>query len=143
MFSDPVLIGGVLAGLAMGSFGYVLFRFAWRPTRRYGRLKKQIKAIVGPGRPDEVPAADRDRLRQLAVDLHALTTDELPHWFQLSLQRRGESPEEAVRQIQSLVNCRDQAALAKRRQAVCRSLGIITDAPGHRQQGPGQPLNRT
>ena len=139
MFSDPVLIGGVLAGLAMGSCGYVLFRFTWRPIRRYGRLKKQIEAIVGPGRPDEVPAADRDRLRQLAVDLHALTMDELPHWFQLALQRRGESPEEAVRQIQSLVNCRDQAALEKRRQAVCRSLGIKIGAPGHQQQRHGQP----
>ncbi len=132
MFSDPVLIGGVLVGLAMGSFGYVLFRFVWRPTHRYGHLKKQIKAIVGPGRPDEVPTADRNRLRQLAVDLHALTTDELPQWFQLALQRRGESPEEAVRQIQSLVNCRDRASLEKRCQAVYRSLGIKTDAPSHR-----------
>ncbi len=134
MFSDPVLIGGVLVGLAMGSFGYVLFRFVWRPTRRYGHLKKQIKVIVGPDHPDKVPATDRDRLRKLAVELHALSTDELPQWFHLALQRRGESPEEAVRQIQSLVNCRDQAALGKRRQAVCRTLGIETDTPGHRQQ---------
>ncbi len=132
MFNDPVLIGGVIAGLAMGSFGYVLFRFAWRPTRRYRRLKNQIRGIVGPDRPDALDGASRDRLRQLAVELHALTSDGLPHWFRLALERRGEDPGEAVRQIQSLVNCRDREALQKRSAAVCRALGMGAAFPGHR-----------
>ena len=132
MFNDPVLIGGVIAGLVMGSFGYVLFRFAWRPVHRYRRLKGQIRAIVEPGRPDTLDATDRDRLRQLAVELQELTSGEWPQWLRLSLERRGETPEEAVRHIQSLVNCRDRAALKKRGAAVWRSLGLGTDPARHR-----------
>ena len=127
MFNDPVLIAGVIAGLAMGSFGYVLFRFAWRPARSYRRLKKQIGVIVGPGRPQTLDGTGRDRLRQLSVELHALTASGLPHWFRLALERRGETPEEAVRQIQSLVNCRDRESLEKRSAAVCKALGIGTE----------------
>jgi hypothetical protein len=127
MFSDPVLIGGIVVGLAMGSFGYVLFRFAWRPVGRYRRLKRQIARITGPGAPDKLGPAERDRLRRLAVEMQALANDDLPHWFRLVLQRRGETPAEAVRQIQSLVNCRDRAALNKRRRAVRRALGLAID----------------
>ena len=130
MFNDPVLIGGVVAGLAMGSFGYVLFRFGWRPVQRYRRLKNQIRAIVGPGRPDALDRNGRDRLRRLAVELHELTSGEWPQWFRLALERRGETPEEAVRQIQSLVNCRDRETLKKRGVAVCRALGIPTETQG-------------
>ncbi len=130
MFNDPVLIGGILVGLVTGSFGYVLFRFGWRPVRRYRHLKKRIMAIVDAERGEALNAADRDRLRQLAMELHALTTSGLPHWFQLALKRRSEDPNEAVRQIQSLVNCRDGAAREKRRRAVYQALGIGADAIG-------------
>ena len=132
MFNDPVLIGGVIAGLAMGSFGYVLFRFAWRPARRYRRLKSQIRGIVGADRRDGLDEAGRNRLRHLAVELHALTSGELPHWFRLALERRGENPEEAVRQIQRLVNCHDREALQGRCAAVRRALGIGTATAEHR-----------
>ncbi len=132
MFNDPVLIGGVIAGRVMGSFGYVLFRYAWRPVHRYRRLKGQIRAIVDPERENALDAAARDRLRQLAVELQELTSGEWPQWLRLSLARRGETPEETVRQIQSLVNCRDRAALKKRAAAVWRSLGLGTDSAWHR-----------
>ena len=130
MFSDPTLILGAIVGLVMGSFGYVLFRFAWRPARQYRLLKKQIGAILIPGQQtDELKTAERDRLRRLAVELHMLTTDALPHWYRLALQRRGVDVEEAARQLQSLVNCREPMALHKRRQAVCRALGLGATSP--------------
>lgn len=128
MFNDPVLIVGVTVGLVAGSFGYVLFRFAWHPARQYRRLKKQIATIVGSDRQtNDLSAAERDRLRQWAVELHTLTTDTLPRWFQLALERRGEDPVETVRQLQHLVNCREQAALHRRRRAVIQSLGLAVN----------------
>ena len=129
MFNDTVLISGVIVGLALGSFGYVLFRFAWRPARNYRRIKKQIAAIIVPDLQNDWNAAKRDRLRRLAAELHTLTTEALPHWFILALNRRGERPEETVRQLQHLVNCRDAPALSRRRQAVGQSLGLaVNDA---------------
>ncbi|MBL0712727.1 MAG: hypothetical protein JJV98_03400 [Desulfosarcina sp.] len=124
MFTDPVLIGGLVAGLAMGSFGYVLFRFGLHPAWRYRRLKSRITAIVGPDGRDDLNADDSDRLRRLAAELHTLVSPDLPQWFQLALKRRAEAPEEAVRHLQSLVNCREAAAIRKRREAVCQSLRI-------------------
>jgi hypothetical protein len=129
MFNDTVLISGVIVGLALGSFGYVLFKFAWRPARDYRRIKKQIAAIIVCDQPKVLDRAERDRLRQLAVELHTLTTESLPHWFALALKRRKEMPEEAVRQLQSLVNCRDAPALRRRRRAVCVSLGLAFNDP--------------
>jgi hypothetical protein len=127
MFSDPVLLGGIAVGLVMGSFGYVLVRFGWRPVGRYRRLKKRIGALVGHGCQGKLDRAARDRLRQMAVELQALMSDELPHWFQLAIKRRGEMPQEAIAHIQSLVNCRDKQALVKRCQAVRQALGLATD----------------
>jgi hypothetical protein len=124
MFNDTVLVSGVIVGLALGSFGYILFKFAWHPARKYRHIKKQIAAIVVPGQQHVLSRAERKRLRELAVELHTLTTESMPHWFRLALKRRDEMPEEAVRQLQHLVNCRDQAAAHQRRQAVCQSLGV-------------------
>ena len=125
MFQDPVLLGGVFVGLAMGSFGYVLFRFVCRPVWRYRRLKTQIVTILDVSRKDGLGDDARDRLRQLADALHTLTSSDLPQWYGLALKRRGEAPQEAVRHLQSLVNCREAAALDRRRGAVYQSLGRI------------------
>lgn len=125
MFQDPVLLGGVFVGLAMGSFGYVLFRFGCRPVWRYRRLKTRIVIILEASRKDGLGNDERDRLRRLADALHTLTSSDLPHWYQLVLERRAEAPQEAVRHLQSLVNCREAAALDRRREAVYQSLGRI------------------
>ena len=127
MFNDWVLISGVIVGLALGSFGYILFRFAWRPARGYRRLKQQIAALLIPGPEKDLDAAERDRLQRLAVELHDLTAESLPNWFRLAIQRRGERPDEAVLQLQRLVNCREAAACRRRRQAVCQALGLTAD----------------
>ncbi len=123
MFQDPVLLGGVFVGLAMGSFGYVLFRFGCRPVWRYRRLKTQIVTILDASRQDGLDNDARDRLRRLADALHTLVSSDLPHWYHLALKRRAEAPQEAVRHLQSLVNCREAAAIDRRRQAIYQSLG--------------------
>ena len=125
MFQDPVLLGGVFVGLVMGSFGYVLFRFVCRPVWRYRRLKTQIAAILDVSRKDGLDDDARDRLRQLADALHTLASSDLPQWYHLTLKRRSIDPQETVRHLQSLVNCREAAALDRRREAVYQSLGRI------------------
>ncbi|MGD8241912.1 MAG: hypothetical protein PVF59_03735 [Desulfobacterales bacterium] len=125
MFQDPILLGGVFVGLAMGSFGYVLFRFVCRPVWRYRRIKARIAAILDASRQEGLDDDARDRLRRLADALHTLTSSDLPQWYHLALKRRAEAPQEAVRHLQSLVNCREAAALERRREAVYQSLGRI------------------
>lgn len=127
---DPVIIGGVVVGLVMGSLGYVLLRFGARPVFAYRRLKKRLRdALTALGTEDALSERRRDALRRTAVALQELVDEELPTWYALALQKKGEQPKEAVRHLQALVNCREAAAVARRAAAVRKALGLAGAGP--------------
>ena len=122
---DMTLIGGAAVGLVMGSFGYVLVRFGLRPLMAYRRLKRRLKGIVDTAAREKALAEDaREALRHSAVKLQDLLDDGLPVWYKLALERRAERPEEAVRHMQTLANCREPAAIRQRAEAVQQSLRL-------------------
>ena len=127
---DPVIIGGAVVGLAMGSFGYVLLRFVARPVLGYRRLKKRLAdALAATRRPSALPQETRDALRRMAMALQELVDEGLPAWYALALQRKGEQPKEAVRHLQALVNCREAAAIQRRTAAVAEALRLPPAQP--------------
>lgn len=122
---DMTLIGGAAVGLIMGSFGYVLVRFGLRPLMAYRQLKRRLKGIVDTAAREKALSEDaREALRHSAVKLQDLLDDVLPVWYKLALKRREERPEEAVRHMQTLANCREQAAIRQRADAVQQSLRL-------------------
>ena len=122
---DMVLIGGAAAGLILGSFGYVLVRFGARPMLSYGRLKKKLEErLQRVANEKAVTDQSGKALRQIALELQEMVDEHLPVWYRLSLQKKNEQPKEAVRHIQSLVNCKDKEALRKRIAAVRQNLRL-------------------
>lgn len=123
---DMVVIGGVVVGLVMGSFGYVLARFGIRPMLGYRRLKHNLAGLLDTLiKTQAISAEARDTLRRTAVDLQKMVDEMLPHWYILSLHKKEERPADAVRHLQTLANCREPAAIRQRATAVQNCLGLI------------------
>lgn len=123
---DMVLIGGVVVGLVLGSFGYVLVRFWAQPLLAYRGIKQRLADLLNTANRDQdIPADISDRLRKMALDLQDMVDETLPLWYELSLKKKGEQPAEAVRHLQALANCKEPGAIHKRVAAVqdCLRLG--------------------
>ena len=126
--TEPMLIA-VAASFLAGSFGYILFQFWLKPMLKYGRIRRRvINALAGLGNGGEAaasPPATKDRresLRQLAADLSACYSEQLPDWYQLLLKRRQEYPLDAAAYLMKLANTRQPGQAARQVEAVQRAL---------------------
>jgi len=123
---DMVLVGGVVLGLVMGSFGYVLVRFWAQPVLAYRRLKRRLAGLLDTAaREQAVPVEARETLRRIALELQGMVDDMLPIWYTLALQKKEERPLDAVRHLQTLANCKEPAAIRQRVAAVQGCLRLV------------------
>ena len=130
--TGPLLLA-VGASFLAGSFGYVLFQFWLKPLLKYRRAKhrvlktldrldfREVDGTSGSTGPIDTKAR-RENIRQLAAALSACYSEELPDWFQLLLERRGESPLEAAAFLMKLANTRDSGHAARQAQNIRKSL---------------------
>lgn len=122
---DMVLVGGIAVGLVMGSFGYVLVRFGLRPVVAYRRLRGRLARLLAAAHKEGTLTEDaRNSLRHAALELQDLLDDVLPFWYKLALAKREERPQEAVRHLQALANCRERSAIQQRAAAARQRLGV-------------------
>jgi hypothetical protein len=103
---DPVLVLGAGLGVAIGSFGYVLFAFVARPIMRYRRIKSHIAQLFPSGKPLETAPDYRRLALDLADQLQNCCNSDLPAWYKQVLQNRDELPSEAVTSLQKLATAR-------------------------------------
>ena len=123
---DMVVIGGVVPGLAMGSFGYVLARFGIRPLLRYHRLKHGLAGLLDTLIETEAVSGEaRDTLQRTAVALQDMVDEGLPRWYIMALHNKAERPRDAVRHLQTLANCRAPDAIRQRVTAVQSCLRLV------------------
>jgi len=123
---DMVLVSGVVSGLVLGSFGYVLVRFWARPVLTYRRLKQRLARLLATAARDQALSVEtRDTLRRSALELQDMIDDMLPLWYTLALQKKEEQPADAVRHLQSLANCKEPAAISQRVAAVQNCLRLV------------------
>ena len=122
---DMVLMGGIAVGLVMGSFGYILVRFGLRPVVAYRRLKGRLADLLDAATTDQALSDEaRGSIRRAAMELKDLLDEILPVWYTLALHKRGERPQDAVRHLQALANCREPSAIAQRAAAARECLGL-------------------
>lgn len=106
------------ASFVMGASGYVIVQFWIRPIRRYRALKRRVASELARG-----GKKDRARtLRRLSVSLSDAYSHDLPHWYRMVLDSRGESPVEASRTLMRLSNTRDPKQIRERREEIRRAL---------------------
>ena len=120
--SKPIVWAALLSFL-VGSFGYVLARLVIRPLLRYHLLKERIRrsldAPEGPG-----TAQWQATVREYAGALTLCYSQQLPHWYRLSLKNRAEDPLEAARHLMTLSNVNQPQHAARRANDVRRVLNL-------------------
>jgi hypothetical protein len=123
---DMVIIGGVVTGLVMGSFGYVLARFGIRPLLRYHRLKHGLAVLLDTLlKTQAISREARDTLQRTAVELQDMVDERLPRWYIMALHKKEERPRDAVRHLQTLANCRAPEAIRQRVSAAKNCLRLV------------------
>jgi hypothetical protein len=93
-------------GFFMGSSGYILYRFYFKPITKYRRLKTRIKNSLAH-LDKEAPPKSSQKPGALAAQLTQCYSDDLPVWFQLLLKRRGEDPQAAAGHLMTLAKTKN------------------------------------
>jgi hypothetical protein len=123
---DMIVIGGVVTGLVMGSFGYVLARFGIRPLLRYRRFKHGLAGLLDTLLKTQAISTEvRDTLQRTAVELQDMVDAGLPRWYIMALHKKEEQPQDAVRHLQTLANCKAPEAIRQRVTAVQNCLRLV------------------
>jgi hypothetical protein len=117
-----IIVLAATASFIAGAVGYIIVRFWIMPVLRYRRLKHDIAAsLEAYGKTDFRDRTDRKgrtglqrTLRRHAARLSDSYYGDLPHWYRMALQSRGESPSEASKKLLGLPAVRDsRQALAR------------------------------
>ncbi|MFW5639610.1 MAG: hypothetical protein ACOC23_03880 [Thermodesulfobacteriota bacterium] len=121
------------ASFILGASGYIIIQFWIRPIRRYRALKRRIVSdIECDGRVSSKPKAMTSSqagkafaktLRSHSVALSDAYSYDLPHWYRMVLDNRGESPIEASKILMRMANTQDPIQIRERRKEICESLG--------------------
>jgi hypothetical protein len=119
----------------LGVMGYIIIRFWLLPILRYRRIKGRIamdlNALLNAAPAGGGGARPQDAMRQrmkahriASAELSVSYTDNLPYWYKLSLESRGESPIDASKHLLVLANTRNPEHAKKRVEMIKECLRI-------------------
>ena len=116
-FTSPAGIAAILS-FFIGSFGYVIARMWVQPLLRYRLIKSRVRSLMDETEnlKSDPTAADfpGQKIREAAANLSDCYNNTLPHWYQLMLSNRNESPDDAVADLMALANIKDRQHAPKR-----------------------------
>ena len=123
---SPYLIAAGASFLA-GMFGYIIVRFWAMPIGRYRRAKARaedaLTALLAADGKTEM--ADAKKACRVAADrLSELYSVDLPPWYRMVLDQRGESPVQAAKDLMTLSNTRDPDHQIVLTEAIRKSLAL-------------------
>lgn len=137
MFLDPSLLIAALASFVAGVLGYIIARMWIKPIVRYHIVKRRLDRELSrclvhsdADRPAETatraqsPSDAMCNARRHAMDLVNGYHQEVPYWYRLFLDSRGESPADAAGQLTNLNKIRDAAQVARRIASVRKLLRL-------------------
>lgn len=116
-----------------GALGYIVLRFWIQPIFGYRKLKRRILSDLGGGDPaDSVERAAgseqkgkwKTAIRKHGAELTDYYTCDLPRWYRMVLQQRGENPIEAAKHLLKLPNTPRGEDAKKQVEKVKECLGI-------------------
>jgi hypothetical protein len=114
---EPIYIVAMIS-FSIGVFGYIITQFWLRPILRYRKLKRQVasdltgfaiaETVEGTNKKTDRRTKDRlAAIRRHSDELPSSYSYDLPPWYRLVLQQRGESPVEASKHLMKLLNTRN------------------------------------
>ena len=102
-----------------GALGYIILKFWIRPILGYRKIKHKVKLTIkyyyksknnkdiGEKIKSQMKEWDKEN-RQNSVELSASFNENLPNWYKMLLETRGESPIDASKHLMILSNTRNQ-----------------------------------
>jgi hypothetical protein len=137
-FFDSSLLIAAAASFVAGVIGYIIARFWVRPIVRYTITKRKIKrdlsnylAFVEINKKANDPLSNAGssgvmlkKAKQYTMELTSCYTKELPYWYRLLLDSRGESPVEASGLLTNLSKIKDNRQVNDRIVRAQEKLGI-------------------
>ena len=137
LFDSSVLIAAG-ASFVAGVIGYIITRFWIKPIVRYTITKRKIRRslssyVIVIETQEKTGASltrrqsgDRflQQAKKNALILASCYTEEIPYWYRLLLDSRGESPAEASGLLTNLIKIRDMRQVMERVAQAQKKLGL-------------------
>lgn len=144
MDSSLLIAAGIC--FAAGALGYIIARMWIKPIFLYNITKRRIEHELGrylaatnvldePDTIQEEEPPHREILRcarQHAMTLVTCYSGDIPYWYRLLLESRGESPTEASGMLTNLSKIRDREQIQNRIDRVRIKLGLKLAVPSDR-----------
>ena len=110
-----LIYAAAFVSFVLGASTYIIVRFWVLPIHRYRKRKRAVSAILSLYRKpreengsDDMPVKDLSAtLRKQAAQLSDSFDLEVPHWYRMLLNSRGESPVDAARLLTKLANTKN------------------------------------
>ena len=111
---EPIYVVAIISFIS-GSFGYIILQFWVRPILGYRKIKHKVALTIkyyyeskdnkDIGKKIKSQMKDRAKAnRQNSVELFASYNENLPNWYKMLLDSRGESPIDASKHLMILSN---------------------------------------
>ncbi len=129
------LLFGALIGFVLGTIGYITMTFFIKPFWQYRKLKNKIVSDLifyqNSIRAQETDETRKEQIKERiktskhhAAELSKCYNENLPLWYKLVLDNRGESPIEASSDLMALSNITNYEHAEKRMEKIKQHLKI-------------------
>ncbi|QTA79065.1 Uncharacterized protein dnl_13140 [Desulfonema limicola] len=124
-FLDPVYIIGMGISFIFGALSYIIVMFWIRPISKYWKIKAQILSDLNLYENSENSLIEKIRqgAGKHSVSLSDSYTLDLPVWYKMVLDNRGESPVDAAKYLMKLSNIKTKEHFEERITQVKKALG--------------------
>lgn len=124
-FLDPVYLVGMGISFVLGAFSYIIIMFWIRPISRYKKIKKHVLSDLDLYKDSDENKMDntiKETVRKHSVKLSDSYTLEVPHWYRMVLDNRGELPVEASKHLMKMSNISSKEHFDDRMEKVIKAL---------------------
>lgn len=131
---EPIYFVAIISFIS-GSFGYIILQFWVRPILGYRKIKNKVALTIKyyyKSKDDkDIGEKIKSQMkewskanRQNSVELSASYNENLPNWYKMLLDSRGESPIDASRHLMVLSNIRNYDHAEKHIEGIKKYLKI-------------------
>ncbi len=131
---EPIYFVAIISFIS-GSFGYIILQFWVRPILGYRKIKNKVALTIKyyyKSKDDkDIGEKIKSQMkewskanRQNSVELSASYNENLPNWYKMLLDSRGESPIDASRHLMALSNIRNYDHAEKHIEGIKKYLKI-------------------
>ena len=126
-YLDPVYLIGMGISFILGASSYIIIMFWIRPIAKYRKIKAHIAAdlnLYEKSSENSLMEKIREAVRKHSVNLSDSYTLDIPLWYRMVLDNRGEFPVDASKHLMKLSNTKTKEHFNDRIKQVRQALKL-------------------